>query len=114
MPGTYAVRRPVLNSYLVRQQDRKRLRELAFVLAAILPVALGMLGYVWLNLELLDIGYEIHRLEGTLEAEEQLERKLLMEAAYLGSPRRVEAWATEELEMVPASLEQLIFAREVP
>ncbi|MEE8138273.1 MAG: hypothetical protein V3R89_05715 [Thermoanaerobaculia bacterium] len=114
MRGTYAAGRPVLNSYLVRQRDRKRRRELALLLLATLPVALGLLGYVWLNLELLDIGYEIHRLERTLEAEEQLHRKLLMEAAYLASPQRIEARASEELGMVPASLEQLIFLEEVP
>ncbi len=114
MRGTYAASRPVLNSYLVRQRDRKRRRELALLLLATLPVALGLLGYVWLNLELLDIGYEIHRLDRALEAEEHLHRKLLMEAAYLESPQRIEARASEELGMVPASLEQLIFLEEVP
>ncbi len=114
MAGSYAVRRPVLNSYLVRQRDRKRRRELALVLMATLPVALGLLGYVWVNLELLDIGYEIHRLEGTLGAEEQLQRKLLMEAAYLASPQRIEARASQELGMVPVSHEQLVFLQESP
>lgn len=112
MRGTYVVRRTVPNSYLVRQRDRKRLRELALVLLATVPVALGLLGHVWLNLELLDIGYEIHQLETTLESEEQLERTLLMEAAYLARPQRVETRASQELGMVPASVEQLIFIEE--
>ena len=41
----YAVRRPVVNSYLVRQHDRRRRRELGVVLLACLPLAVALLGY---------------------------------------------------------------------
>lgn len=114
MRNAYAVTRPVLNTYLVRQRDRRRLRELALVLLATLPVALGLLGYVWINLELLDIGYESHRLEGVLKSESELQRTLLMEESYLSSPRLVEARAAVELGMLPANLEQVVFAGELP
>jgi 4-amino-4-deoxy-L-arabinose transferase-like glycosyltransferase len=49
LPGAYAVRRPVVNSYLVRQRDRRRLRELVAVVAAVLPLAAALLGYTWLH-----------------------------------------------------------------
>lgn len=114
MRNAYAVTRPVLNTYLVRQRDRRRLRELALVLLATLPVALGLLGYVWINLELLDIGYEIHRLESVLKSEAELQRKLLMEESYLSSPQLVEARASRELGMQAATLDQLVFAGELP
>ena len=114
MRGLYVFRRPVPNAYLVRQRDRRRRRELGVVLLAVLPLAAALLGYVWIDVELLDVGYEIHRLERTLKKEEQRERRLLMEASYLSSPEQVEARALRELGMKPATLEQLVFAEELP
>jgi hypothetical protein len=49
-----------------------------------------------------------------LETEEQLERTLMMEAAYLARPQLVEKRASRELGMVSASVEQLIFVEEIP
>jgi hypothetical protein len=49
---SYVVRRPVDNRYLVRERDRRRLRELGWVLLTALPVALALIAYVWVNLEL--------------------------------------------------------------
>ena len=110
---TYAVRRPVANSYLVRQRDRKRRRELGVVLLAVLPVAVVLLGDVWLNAELLDVGYEVHQLEQSLEELERVQSQLEIELSYLSSPQQVRTRATTELGMAPASLNQMIFAEEV-
>ncbi len=109
----YAVRRPVANSYLVRHRDRKRRRELGVVLLAVLPVAVALLGYVWLNAELLDVGYEVHQLEQSLEELERVQRQLDIELSYLSSPQQARTRATTELGMAPASLNQMIFAEEV-
>lgn len=114
MRGEYVVRRPVDNSYLVRQRDRRRRRELATVFLALVPVASGMLGYVWLNLKLVNIGYEVDRLERTLELEERQQRELWLEAAYLASPERVHDAAVERLGMVEARFEQMVFVEEKP
>lgn len=114
MRSTYVVRQPVLNSYLVRQRDRKRRKELGLVLVIILPLAIGLLGYVWLNLELIDIGYEVHDLERTLQLEVQHQRELSVEAAYLSSPSQVQSRASMELGMVPITLDRLIFLEEIP
>jgi cell division protein FtsL len=84
------------------------------VLLAVLPAAAALMGYVWLNLELIDIGYEVHRLERTLRQEDRRQRELLVEAAYLTSPHRVQTLATQELGMVPAALDQLVFLEELP
>lgn len=114
MRGEYVVRRRVDNSFLVRQRDRRRRRELAAVFLALVPMAGGMLGYVWLNLRLVHIGYEVDRLERTLKLEERHERELWVEAAYLSSPERIRAVAGEELGLVEADLERMVFAEEVP
>ncbi len=114
MRGLYAVRRPVLNSYLVRQRDRHRRRELGLVLLATVPLALGLLGYVWINLQLLDTGYEIHRLERKLEFEVENRRRMQMEASYLSSPQVVENRAARELGMAAPNLDQVVFVEELP
>lgn len=113
MRSSYIVRRPIRNSYLVRQQDRRLRKELGLVLAAVLPVAIGLLGYVWINLQLVHIGYEVHRLEKSLELEQRRNRELLLESAYLTSPERIRARASEELGMMPVSLDRLVFLEEV-
>ncbi len=114
MRGSYVVRRRVANSYLVRQRDRRRRRELALLLLMLLPVAGGVLGYVWLNLQLVTLGYDVHRLERTLRLEQQRERELRVEAAYLSGPEQVRARAERELGMVQGELERLVFIEEVP
>lgn len=114
MHRKYVVRRPVKNSYLVRQHDRKRRRELGLVLLAVIPVASGMLGYVWLNLELVHVGYEVDRLEKQLREEERRHRALQVEAAYLTSPQQVLDRATDELGMIPADMDRQVFLEEGP
>ena len=114
MRGQYVVRQQVDNSYLVRQRDRRRRRELATVLLALLPVACGMLGYVWLNLRLVHIGYEVDRLERILRDEERRERELWVESAYLSSPQRIQSEAVRRLGMRPADLERMVFIEETP
>ena len=114
MRSGYVVRRSVKNSFLVRQHDRKRRRELGLVLLAVIPVASGMLGYVWLNLELVHVGYEVDRLERLLRQEEQRHRELQVETAYLSSPQQVRSRATDELGMITADLDRLVFLEEGP
>ena len=43
VPSIYAPRRPVVNSYLVRERDRRRLRELVWVVVILAPLAIGLL-----------------------------------------------------------------------
>lgn len=114
MPSDYVVRRRVDNSYLVRQRDRRRRRELAAVFLALVPVASGMLGYVWLNLRLVHIGYDVDRLERALKFEEIRERELWVEAAYLSSPERVRTEAARQLGMVEADMKRMVFVEETP
>ncbi len=113
MRNAYAVRRPVANPYLVRERDRRRQRELGLVLLVILPLGLSLIGYVWLHVEVLQVGYRVQRLERELERELRRERLLQLEAAHLASPRQLERRAVEELGMVHPDLSQVIFEEEV-
>lgn len=108
----YAVRRPVENDFLVRERDRRRVRELVRVLLLVVPLGAALLAYTWIHLERLDTAYEIHELERELHDLQRTERQLRLDAAYLSSPRRVERLAVEELEMAPPQPGQVIFWTE--
>lgn len=109
MKHAYVVHRPVANEYLVRERDRRRLRELGVVLLVLAPVALALTGFTWVHLQVLDAGYRIEELEGRLHELGRRESRLRLEASYLASPNVVERRARRELGMRPPELEELVF-----
>ena len=113
MPGAYSVRRPVVNAYLVRQRDRRRLRELGVVLGIIVPLGAALLSYTGLQLETLRVGYRIERLEREVHRLWQVERQLRLEAAHLSHPARIADLAARELDLHPPAVEQVIFLEEM-
>lgn len=113
MPSPYAVRRPVENTYLVRQRDRRRLGELLTVFAAVVMLGGGLLAYTWMHIELLRTGYRIDNLEKELHQLVEQERRLRLEAAYQAHPARIERRAREELGMARPTLDQTLFYEEL-
>ena len=111
MRGAYAAPRPVVNAYLVRERDRRRLRELAWVVAAVAPVGIALLGHTWLQHETLKAGYRIEQLERRTHQLAQIERQLRLEAAHLAHPGRLQAVAGE-LGLQAPSIDQVIFLEE--
>ena len=114
MARAYVVRRPVINSYLVRERDRRRLRELGWVLLVVLPVGLFGLAYVGLRLEVLRVGYRLDGLETQLERYQQEERLLALEHSALTRPAVIERRAMSELGMRVPESHQLLAARPQP
>jgi cell division protein FtsL len=112
--NAYAFTRPVANSYLVRERDRRRVRELALVLLVVLCLGGGLLAYTWIHLEVTRTGYRIDKLERELTAQTREERQLRLEAAYLASPSEIERRAVKELGLQSPTLEQVIFWEELP
>lgn len=108
----YGMHQPVANTYLVRERDRRRLRELALVAVAVLPLGIALIGYTWVHLEVLRIGYRIGAEERQLHQLRQDERHLRLEASYLASPERVARRAQDELGMTAPSLDQMVFLEE--
>lgn len=91
MRSAYVVRQPVVNSYLVRERDRRRLVELMLVVATAVPLVLALIAYVWLNLELLRLGYRIHHLESQLQQSRHELQLLELEESYQTGAARLEA-----------------------
>lgn len=113
MRNAYAVRRPVVNAFLVRERDRRRLRDLVMVLLAVAPLLGAMAGYTWLRVEQVRVGYRVDKLDRTLRRLERDERQLRLEAAYLASPGRVGERAASELGMAPPTLDRLLYLEEL-
>lgn len=109
MKTEYVTRRRVVNSYLVRERERGRLRVIALFVAAVLVPASGFLSYTWIHHEVLREGARIRDLEQQLEELEKAERRLRLEGAELSSPERIERRAKGELGLQPPRLEQMIF-----
>lgn len=113
MRSTYALRRPVANTYLVRERDRRLARELGVVLATVLLLGGGLAAYTWIHLEALRTGYRINTLEREQQELSRIERQLRLEASYLASPQRIEQRSTSELGMAQPTLDQVVFWEEL-
>ena len=107
--SSYAVHRPVANEYLVRERDRRRLRDLVKVVLVLAPIALALTGFTWIHLQVLDAGYHIDALERHLHELERQESRLRLESSYLSNPDLIERRAREELDMRPPEVDQLVF-----
>ena len=79
------------------------------MLLAAVPVALVLIGYVWVNLELLRCGYRIHDLEGRLQEQRRALDILELEEAYLTSAARLTERGTE-LGLAPPDAGRLLHA----
>lgn len=113
MPSSYAYHREVENTYLVRDRDRQRRRDLLRVVLWVLPMAAAVLGYIWLQVRVLDSAYEIGRLEEELTAAGRQHDRLSLEVARRTGLPLVEERARRELGMVTPRAESTLFWPEV-
>lgn len=113
MPSAYAYHRAVENSWLVRQRDRRRRREQLRVLLYLLPLAAALVGYTWLHVRVLDVGYEIGGLERRLVELDRRRGELALEVAQRSSLPAVEGRAAEELGLVDQDAGRTIFWGEL-
>lgn len=113
MRAGHVVHRPVVNAFLVRERDRRRFVDLFVVIVIAGPVALALLAYAWIHLQVVREGYQIGILEHRLERLLEEERSARLEAARLASPGAIERRAGE-LGLGPPGMEQVLFAAEEP
>ena len=71
------------------------MKKIWFVLTASLTAFFLGLGLVWVNIELVDISYDIERLQTSLQKEEELNSKLKVEKMNLMSSYRLREEASE-------------------
>lgn len=112
MSSPYVIRRKVENSYLVRQRDRRRRRELLRVALAVVLVGGGLLGYTAIQVGILSAGYHADTLARELHRLEQEERYKRLAVSRLTSPGELEERARRELDMDYPAIEQTAFPPE--
>lgn len=113
MRSPYTIHRQVENTYLVRERDRRLLRELLGVLVIVLVLGCGLLAYTWVHIEILDTGYRIDHFEKQLHSLKEEERRRRLEASYLSHPQRIHQRAQAELGMRRPQLDQTLFFEEL-
>jgi hypothetical protein len=113
VPSAYAFHRAVENAWLVRQRDRRRRREQIRVVLYLLPLAAALVGYTWLHVKVLDVGYEIGGLERQLVDLGRQRAELALEVAQRSSLPVVEQRAVEELGLADQDAARTIFWDEL-
>jgi len=98
-------------STVVRERDRLRIRAMAWVLCLTGLLVVGVLGYVWLQVQGVRVTYQLDGLR-TLRAQiEERNRKLGLELASLRAFARVDS-AARKLGLTEPTRDQVQLARE--
>jgi cell division protein FtsL len=91
----YAQKKPIENTHIVRERDRRRSRELLAVLALGVPIGAFLLLFTWQNLEVIRLGHEATRLQKQKQEIENANKALQLERDRRTSLGAVEQRATE-------------------
>lgn len=86
----YAQKKQIENTYIVRERDRRRSRELLGVLAVGVPLALFLWLFTWQNLEVFRLGREATRLQAVKTDLEHSNKRLKLEVERLTALDEVE------------------------
>jgi hypothetical protein len=97
----YTQKKPIDNTHIVRERDRRRNRELLGVLTLGVPIALFLLLFTWQNLEVIRLGREATRLQKSFKDTEAMHKALEAERDRLTSFQTVEKQAAQ-LGFAPA------------
>lgn len=97
----YTQKKPIDNTHIVRERDRRRNRELLGVLTLGVPIGLFLLLFTWQNLEVIRLGREASRLQKTFKDTEAMHKALEAERDRLTSFQTVEKQAAQ-LGFAPA------------
>jgi hypothetical protein len=86
----YAQKKQIENTYIVRERDRRRSRELLGVLAVGVPLGLFLWLFTWQNLEVFRLGREATRLQEVKTDLQQTNKRLRLEVERLTALDEVE------------------------
>lgn len=109
----YAIKKDIRNNPIVREVDQARQRELwrSLVIGVVLVAVL--LFSAWQHFELLQHGYRIEQMQQERTREIEINRHLRLEIETLRSPTRIERIATEQLNLVAPSSDQVVVIERV-
>ncbi|HSE96025.1 MAG TPA: cell division protein FtsL [Methylomirabilota bacterium] len=96
---------------IVRERDRRRIRAMAGVLYLSGVLVVGVLGYVWFQVQRVRLSYELEDLRSLRADVEEQNRKLHLEIASLRAFARVDS-AARRLGLTQPTADQIQMARE--
>ena len=109
----YEVTPNVQNTVIVREHDKRQQSELwRWVRWGVVLVAVVLFS-AWQNFELIQHGYRIEDLRKEHEIEKSKNQHLRLDIESLTSPKEVERIATEELNLVVPSQDQVVVIERV-
>jgi hypothetical protein len=91
----YTQKKPIDNTHIVRERDRRRNRELLAVLSLGIPIGSFLLLFTWQNLEVIRLGRETTRLQKSYKDTEAVHKALEAERDRLTSFDTVETQAAK-------------------
>lgn len=106
----YTQKKPIDNTHIVRERDRRRNRELLAVLSLGIPIGLFLLLFTWQNLEVIRLGRETTRLQKTYKDTEAAHKALEAERDRLTSFDTVETQAAK-LGFAPADPKTIVMVQ---
>jgi cell division protein FtsL len=104
----YEVTPTVRNTAIIREPDKKQHKELRRWVGFGIVIVAVVLFAAWQNFELIQHGYRIEDLRKEHEIEKSKNQHLRLDIESLTSPKRVERIATEKLNLVVPSQDQVI------
>ena len=104
----YEVTPTVRNTAIIREPDKKQHKELRRWVEFGIVIVAVVLFAAWQNFELIQHGYRIEDLRKEHEIEKSKNQHLRLDIESLTSPKRVERIATEKLNLVVPSQDQVI------
>ena len=107
----YTQKKPIENSHIVRERDRRRFRELLAVLSLGIPIGLFLLLFTWQNLEVIRLGREATRLQNARKQIEDSNKALQLELDRLTALEAVEKSATS-LGFSPTPSESIVMVSD--
>src|SRR5436190_8564582 len=90
----YAQKKPIENTHIVRERDRRRFRELFSVLVLGLFIGGFLIIFAWQNLSVIRLGHEATRLQQQKKELENANKALRLEMDRLTALNAVEQRAT--------------------
>jgi cell division protein FtsL len=103
----------IRNTAIIREPDKRQHRELWRWVGFGAVLVVVILFSEWKNFELIRHGYRIEDLRKEHEKAESANRQLRLEIETLTSPKRIERFATEQLNLVVPSQDQAIVLERV-
>jgi cell division protein FtsL len=91
-----------------KKSKREPIRFIHFLVALFLLILLAGISHVWVNFKRTQTGYELSQLKREIAREQEYNRKLKLERAYLKSPKHLEAKAMKELGLRHPSSKQVV------